>query len=199
MGLPQEKTEERFSYKHYRDWPDDERWELIHGIPYAMSPAPTLYHQSIVVELSRQISNFLKNKPCRVFVSPVDVLFAGENDTNDDDIETVVQPDIVVVCDNKKLNGRYIKGVPDLIIEVLSPSTASKDLKQKFTLYENHGVKEYWVVYPHEQSIMLFSLPANGTYGKPAIYTAEDVIEDLLFEGLKVELADVFPVPGEER
>lgn len=199
MGLPQEKVEERFTYRHYREWPDDERWELIHGISYAMSPAPTLYHQSIVFELGRQIGNFFETKPCRAFTSPIDVLFAGANDKNDDYAETVVQPDVVVVCDNKKLSGRYIKGAPDLVVEVLSPSTASKDLKQKYKLYESHGVKEYWIVYPHEKSIMLFSLLTDGTYGKPAIYTVEDVIEDQLFEGLTVDLTSVFRELGDEE
>lgn len=193
MGLPLEKTDEKFTYKEYRTWPDDERWEIIHGVPYAMSPAPTTDHQAIVGKLHLQLGNFFKKKPCRVFISPIDVLFTHDAGENDDDVDTIVQPDIVVICDGKKITRRYIKGTPDLVIEVLSPSTASKDLKQKFKLYESHGVKEYWVVYPNDQSVLILSLSPDGTYGTPAMYSAEDVINDALFEGLTVDLTEVFP------
>lgn len=193
MGLPLEKADEYFTYKEYRTWPDDERWELIHGVPYAMSPAPSLNHQSIVGKIFFQMESFFKKKQCQVFISPVDVLFSKDGDKNTDDIDTIVQPDVVVVCDKKKLAGPYIKGAPDLVVEVLSPSTASKDMKLKFNLYESNGVKEYWVVHPHDKTILVFSLSPEGTYGKPAMYTAEDVIEVPLFEGLTVDLKEVFP------
>ena len=108
---------ERFTYRNYKEWPDDERWELIEGMAYAMSPAPSRKHQDIVVELLRQFSNFLLNKPCRVYVAPFDLLLPEVSDT-DDEIDTVVQPDLLVICNRDILTSGGAKGVPDLIVGV---------------------------------------------------------------------------------
>ena len=121
-------TKETYTYGDYLSWPDEERWELIDGIPHSMSPAPSRVHQEISMELARQIANHLIGKNCRVYAAPFDVRLpkGGEKD---EQIETVVQPDLVVVCDESKLDERGCKGPPDLIIEILSPHTAAKDMK----------------------------------------------------------------------
>ena len=132
-----------FSYKNYLAWDESNRWELIDGIPYMMAGA-SVRHQSMTVELLGQLREFLKNKPCRVFTAPFDVRLFPESDLSD---KTVVQPDILVVCDEKKLSdGKACRGAPDFIIEVMSESSAGRDLIDKKRIYEAAGVKEYWVV-----------------------------------------------------
>lgn len=181
MAIP--KSEEKYTYEDYLTWPDDERWELIHGIPYDMSPAPSRKHQDIVVEISRQISNYLKDKPCRLYTAPFDVRLESD---------TVVQPDLSVICDKNKLDDKGCNGAPDVIIEILSPSTAAKDMKIKLALYERHGVKEYWVVEPFEQMLLLFSLETGEQYGKPKTFLPPDKVESEAIKGLTVDLKEVF-------
>ena len=132
-----------YTYKNYLSWGEDVRCELIDGIPHMMAGV-TLWHQEIVMSLVRQLSNFLDGKTCKVIVSPFDVRLFPEKDNMD---KTVVMPDIMVVCDKKKLeDGKACKGAPDFIAEILSPSTKGKDLIDKKELYEKAGVREYWVV-----------------------------------------------------
>ena len=132
-----------FTYRDYLTWGDDYRWELIDGMPYMMAGA-SVYHQSMVVELLGQLREFLKGKPCKVFTAPFDVRLFPEDDLSD---RTVVQPDILVVCDEEKLSyGKACRGAPDFIIEVMSDSSEGRDLIDKRKLYETAGVKEYWVV-----------------------------------------------------
>ncbi|MCW8966379.1 MAG: Uma2 family endonuclease [Candidatus Pacearchaeota archaeon] len=192
MGLPIKiDATQRYTYKDYCTWPDNERWEIIHGKAYNMSPAPSTEHQRIRRELSAQLYAFLKGKPCELFFAPFDVRFP-ENDETDDETETVVQPDIVVVCDKTKLDQRGLREAPDLIIEIISPSTAGIDMKEKFQLYEYHGVKEYWIVFPHEKTVQIYTLAKDGNYGKPSTYVSTDMINGGLLEGLIVDLSVVF-------
>ena len=156
-----------------------------------MSPAPSRRHQEISRELGRQIANFLVNKTCEVYSAPFDVRLP-EADENEEDIATVIQPDIVVVCDKKKLDDKGCRGVPDLIIEILSPTTSAKDMKIKLPLYERFAVKEYWVIYPIDNIVQLFKLNKKKMYGKPDVYTKEDKIKTPILEGLEVELELVF-------
>ena len=131
MALPAPKYEDTYTYADYLTWPEGERWELIEGVPYNMSPAPFRKHQGVVMELSRQIANFLNDKSCEVYSVPFDVRLlpdiSQEDATrvDDDDLTTVVQPDISIICDSEKLDERGCLGAPDVIIEVLSPSTAA--------------------------------------------------------------------------
>jgi Uma2 family endonuclease len=156
-----------------------------------MSPAPSLIHQKISFELSRQFGNFLINSKCVAFSSPFDVRFSLSKQ-KDEDIKTVVQPDITVVCDKTKLDDKGIIGAPDIIIEILSPTTASKDLKEKFFLYEKYGVKEYWIIYPNEKVVYVYSLDDKGKYTRPDIYTMEDIIPVKLLGDLEINLSLVF-------
>ena len=191
MALPKRKSENRFTYGDYLNWPDEERWELIDGIAYNMSPAPLRRHQKISMELGRQIANFLVDNPCDVYIAPFDVRLPEASEENEN-IMTVVQPDIVVICDHDKLDDAGCRGAPDLIIEILSPSTTSKDMKIKLALYEKHGVKEYWIVHPVDNIILVFRLSKNKMYGKPEVYTAEDKIKTAILDGLEIDLDTVF-------
>ena len=131
MGPLALKLEERFTYGDYLTWDDGERWELIDGVPYNMSPAPTVRHQAISRELSTEFALYLRGKPCQLFAAPFEVRLP-EVDESDELVETVVQPDLSIICDKSKLDEAGCRGAPDLIVEILSPSTAHKDLKVKF-------------------------------------------------------------------
>lgn len=167
MGLPSPQVE-RYTYGDYLAWPEDVRYELVDGVPYLMAPAPTLDHQEVVGEIFRQLANALAGKPCRAFIAPVDVRLpkAGEADK---DVDTVLQPDVLVVCDAGKLDRRGVRGAPDLVVEVLSPGTASRDQLVKRRVYERAGVQEYWLVHPMDRLVIVYRLAA-GQYGKPDIY-----------------------------
>ena len=184
------QLEEHFTYGDYRNWPDNERWELIDGVAYDMSPAPGFRHQMVSSELVAQLVTHLRNSSCRVLAAPFDIRLPRGHET-DDEIDTVVQPDIVVVCDRKKLDDKGCKGAPDLVIEILSPSTSSKDLHEKFRLYERVGVKEYWIVHPLDRTVIVFRRDGES-FGCPAMYAAEDRIEVALLGELVVDLKMVF-------
>lgn len=190
MGLPVKRQDRKYTYADYLTWPDDERWEIIEGVAYDMSPAPNVEHQRILRKLFYQFEDYLKDKTCEVFVSPFDVILLTPSE-KDEEIDTVVQPDIVIVCDKSKLDDKGCKGTPDLIIEITSPSTAKKDLKEKLFLYEKSGVKEYWTVHPTDKTVMVFKLGENKEYGRPEIYGEEDKINVGIFE-LKIGLEMVF-------
>lgn len=167
MGLALKDTQQH-CYGDYLAWPEDLRYELIDGTAYAMSPAPDLAHQDVAGEIYRQAANLLRGKPCRAFIAPVDVRLPKQNEA-DERIDTVVQPDVLVVCDSSKLDRRGVRGAPDWIVEVLSPSTAGHDQIKKRALYERHGVKEYWLIHPMDRVLTIYLLN-DGEYGKPELY-----------------------------
>lgn len=195
MSLPSIKQDKTYTYGDYTTWPDSERWEIINGIAYPMIfdmiPAPESRHQDILLELAHQFKGYLKNKTCKVYIAPFDVRMP-KGDEKDEDIETVVQPDITVVCDRLKIEKNGYKGVPGLIIEVLSPSTAQKDLIEKLNLYEKAGVKEYWIVHPTDKTVMVFKIAENNKYGRPEIYSENSLIKVGIFESFTVNLKEVF-------
>ena len=189
-----------YSYADYLTWQVRERLELIKGRLFTMSPAPMRYHQELSGALHREFSAYLKHKACKVFHAPFDVrLPKSPGDQRDDQIYTVVQPDIVVVCDRSKLDRKGCIGAPDLIIEILSPSTAAKDVKDKFALYEEAGVQEYWLVYPGEAILEVFRLADGGKYQLERIYTREDVINVGIFEDFSIDLCDIFEEESAEE
>jgi Uma2 family endonuclease len=191
MGPLAEKRDELFTYGDYLKWDDDERWELIDGVAYNMTPAPSRFHQKISLELILQLGNFFRKTPCDVYAAPFDVRLP-EGDEADEAVRTVVQPDISVICDRSKLDDKGCKGSPDLIVEILSPSTARKDMKEKFVRYERAGVKEYWIVDPSGKIVTVFKLSSEGLFGRPDVYGKEDRIKISIVEGLEVELLSVF-------
>ena len=177
--------EKRFTYADYCTWPDDERWELIDGVAYAMS-APAEVHQRLLGELFGQLWTFFKGKTCQVYVAPFDVRLNAESGDN-----SVVQPDILVVCDKKKLeNGKAVIGVPDFVIEILSPSNPQHDSVTKFNLYQEAGVREYWIVDPENKTVFAHTLHGNRYFTRA--YHNKGTVPVEIFEGCEINLSDVF-------
>jgi Uma2 family endonuclease len=193
MGLAAKKQREKFTYSDYLSWNEDESWEIINGDAYDMSPAPPTIHQLISGELYLQIGNQLKGKPCRVIPAPFDVRLPLGNERQED-IENIVQPDISVVCDKTKLDNKGCLGAPDLIIEIISPSSSRKDRMEKFFLYERVGVKEYWLVSPGDKIVEVFILGPDGKYGRPDIYSESDTVRLNILNDIKVDLRSVFSI-----
>ena len=183
---------ERFTYADYLTWPDGERWEIIDGEAIAMCPAPGMRHQLISGELFRQLANHLKGKPCKAFAAPFDVRLSERTGLTDEKIETVVQPDIIVVCDKSKLDDKGCKGAPDLVIEILSPSTSKMDMQNKFFLYQRVGVKEYWLVHPSDKTLMVFRRNDQNEFGRADMYASDDTVSVPLLGELIIDLNDVF-------
>jgi Uma2 family endonuclease len=143
------------------------------------------------MELSAQFHSYLRGKPCKAYHAPFDVRLP-EGDETDEETFSVVQPDLVVVCDPDKLDDRGCRGAPDLVVEILSPSTSGKDLKQKFNLYEQRGVREYWIADPSGGTVMVFRLGVDGRYGRPEVYSSEDTAPVGIFDDLAIDLRLVF-------
>jgi Uma2 family endonuclease len=167
MGLAL-RDKKMHTYGDYLTWPDEVRYELIDGVAYAMSPAPGRFHQELAGEIYRQIANALLGKICRPFIAPVDVRLPKGHESNDE-VETVVQPDVFVVCDPSKLDARGVSGAPDWIVEVLSPSTAAHDQTIKLKRYERAGVREYWLVHPMDRTVIVYTL-VGDSFERPQIY-----------------------------
>ena len=185
------EPEATYSYADYLRWSFEERVELIKGRLFRMSPAPMRSHQGISSVIGNEIFNFLKGNPCKVYYAPFDVRFPNQPNDSDAQTFTVVQPDICVICDHSKLDDAGCKGAPDLIVEILSPSTASKDLNEKYQLYEEHGVKEYWVVYPGEAVLEIYELQ-EGKYVSIGKFVKEDIVTSKVLPGLEIKLLEVF-------
>lgn len=178
----------------YLRWTFEEAVELIRGKVFKMSPEPNTYHQDISTKLLLKIGCYLGDKSCKVFHAPFDVrLPLPPDQAKDEEIQTVVQPDISGICDRSKIDIRGCLGAPDWIIEIASPSTSRKDMKDKFEVYEFSGVKEYWIVFPQEQSVLVYTLNAKGKYIGLPPFVKEDKISPVLFPDLVIELRDIFP------
>ena len=188
MPLPQDNK--KYTYADYLTWPEDERWEIIDGIPY-MQAAPSWQHQAVSAALLTQFYNYLAGKPCQVFASPFDLRLPDGNE-KDEETTFVVQPDIVVVCDKSGLKGSGYHGTPALIIEISSPSTTKNDKIWKFNKYEKAGVKEYWIVEPEGKIVSVFTLQENIRYGRPETYAEVDKIKVMVFPELIIDLTPVF-------
>ena len=192
MNSPQIKSDQLYTYEDYCNWPEDERWELIDGVAYPlhgeMHAAPARTHQDVVGELFRQIANYLKGKPCKVYVAPFDVRFS-KKDHKHKKKETVVQPDISIICDKEKLDEKGCNGAPDWIIEVISPHSASRDHIQKRALYEQQGVKEYWLVHPIERIVTLYHFEKSNN---SQIIAAEGQTPSFIFPDLLIDWNEVF-------
>ena len=182
MVYPAEKSHELFSWNEYKDWPEDERWQIIDGHAYCMTAAPNIRHQKITGNFYRIIGNILAGKPCVPFIAPTDVVFDDYN---------IVQPDVLVVCDKSKITDANIQGAPDLVIEVISPSNSFMDKKLKLELYERFGVREYLLVDPVGDLVERYRL-VDEKYGRAEIFPWH---EELLLEslpGLEICLWEVF-------
>jgi len=179
------KQDEYYTYSDYLHWETEQRYELIDGVPYLMSPAPSWTHQKISGELNRQFANFLLDKSCKVFAAPFDVRLNA--DKSDD---TVVQPDLVIVCDQSRLVKTGYMGVPEMIIEILSPSTARHDKLLKFNKYLEAGVSEYWIVDPESKTLSVYLLK-NGEYIS-RVYSEDVIVPVTALEGCEINMQSVF-------
>ena len=187
MALPKE---EQYTFADVLTWDESERIELINGIPYMMSP-PLTVHQGILIEMSTQINSFLKGKKCRLFPAPFGVRLFEQDGDSPDDVDTIVEPDISVICDRSKLDKYGCKGAPDFIVEILSPSTQRHDRLVKFDLYQRAGVREYWIVDPERKFVQVLLLE-EGRYHAPLVYGAEEQVPVTVLECCVVDLAAVF-------
>jgi len=191
--LPVPQEEGQYTYADYLAWPEDERVEIIDGVLY-MQATPSPEHQEISMNLATQIAVYLKGKSCKVYAAPFSVRLLTKGDERKaEDVKKVVEPDITVVCDKSKIDNQGCKGIPDWIIEIISPSSIKHDRVTKFNQYEKAGVVEYWIVEPEGKILSVFLLQSDGRYGRPEIYTEEDKIIVSIFPDLTIDLSAVFP------
>jgi Uma2 family endonuclease len=189
MALPAEK--ERYTFADCLTWDEGERTELIYGAVFMLA-SPSRSHQEISGELFRQLANYLVGKACKVYAAPFDVrLFEKEGDTPED-VDTVVVPDLCVVCDKSKLDERGCKGAPDLIIEILSPTSRRHDRLVKLELYQRAGVREYWLVNPEDKTVQVMLLDEAGNLRLHEDYGREDAAKVNVLDDCTIELSRVF-------
>lgn len=178
-----------YSYADYLLWKFKERVELFKGKILEMSPAPSRRHQKVLRNVNRVFDKYFYGQKCELFFAPFDVRLQRHN-TKDEEVFTVVQPDLCVICDEEKLDDRGCVGAPDLIIEILSPGNSKREMKDKFDLYEESGVREYWIVDPNTESVFV-NLLENGKYTikKPIL---DDVVRSYIFPNLEIHTDDIF-------
>jgi Uma2 family endonuclease len=180
-----------YTYADYLKWQFEERLELFRGKIFKLS-APNTKHQVVSGNILAPLVIFLKKKPCQVFSAPFDVRLPVKNRKKDEEVTTVVQPDICVICDESKLDSRGCCGAPDLAVEILSPGNSKKEIRLKHELYEEAGVKEYWIVYPEEESIAVFLLNVNNKYDGAIIYASDDTIVSKSVPDFSINLTEIF-------
>ncbi|RZK26652.1 MAG: Uma2 family endonuclease [Hymenobacter sp.] len=183
-----------YSYADYVTWQFTELVELLRGKIMRRMGAPTDQHQAVVGEFHLAFGSYLRRQTCQVRVAPYDVRLPRRGTTADQAIYTVVQPDVCIICDSTKIERRGCLGAPDLIIEVLSPGTAARDWQDKFDLYEESGVGEYWIVGPLEQDITVFVLE-DARYRRVGEYAQAGPVPCATLPGLNLDWSDVFPEP----
>ncbi|MCE2961945.1 MAG: Uma2 family endonuclease [Chitinophagales bacterium] len=190
--LSQLDLNKKYSYADYLLWKIKERVELFKGMIAEMSPAPSTTHQRILLILTRIFDAYFINHSCSLFFAPVDVrLLNKKQSTKDKDIYNVVQPDLIVVCDEDKIDERGCLGAPDLVVEILSPGNSNKEMNIKYELYEEAGVKEYWMIHPTERQLLIYVLENGIFIGKKPIIESENAIS-YLFPKLKFPLKKLF-------
>ena len=189
MALPAENV--RYTFADCLSWEGDERIEIINGEPFMMAP-PSRIHQEISGELFRQLANFLDGKKCRVYAAPFAVRLFEKDGDEPEEVDTMVEPDLSVVCDSEKLDKHGCKGAPDLVVEILSPSTRRHDRLVKLDLYQRAGVREYWIVDPENKAVQVFLQNGGGLLRRCEDYGREDVAKVNVLEGCFVELSKVF-------
>lgn len=183
----------RYSYADYLTWKFEQTVELIKGKISAMS-APTRYHQAISRELSGIFYNHFKKHECQFYAAPFDVRFLDRHKSAqaNKDVFTVVQPDLCVICDKSKLDDKGCVGAPDLVVEILSRGNSSKEMTIKKQLYEEHGVREYWIFASEHGHVIRYHLTDDGVFSVPSIFVKEDILPSVIFPDLTINLNDVF-------
>jgi Uma2 family endonuclease len=180
----------RYTYADYLTWEIDGMVELIKGRVFKQAAAPKMIHQAISANVTSKLFYFLEKKTCSVFAAPFDVRLPV-NSKKDEDITTVVQPDICVICDPKKIDEAGCIGAPDLVVEILSPGNSKKELKFKYEVYEESGVKEYWIIQPEMENVLVYTLK-EGKYFASRLFTRGDVVKSSCIEGFELFLEEVF-------
>lgn len=179
-----------YTYADYLTWTIPEMVELIKGKVFKMAAAPKRRHQKVAGEVFKRISYYLEGKQCDVYIAPFDVRLPVHSKKNED-IYTVVQPDVSVICDPSKLDDAGCIGAPDIVVEVLSPGNNRKELQNKYEVYEESGVLEYWVIHPEEQTLLIYTL-VNGKYQASKLLTNGDIITTPVLPGFVLDLEEVF-------
>lgn len=180
-----------YSYADYLKWKFEERVELIKGRIMKMT-APNRKHQDVSGNLFFTIKKFLGGKKCSVYAAPFDVRLPRKHKATNEEILTVVQPDVCIICDTSKLDDKGCIGAPDLVIEILSPGNSKKEIKLKYEVYEEAGVKEYWIINPVEENVAVLTLNASGKFEGAKLYATDDIIYTHAVEGLAIHLSDIF-------
>ena len=180
----------KYSYADYLTWQLDEMVEIIKGRLFKMTAAPSRIHQKVAGKLYYYLYGFLKENPCEAYLAPFDVRLPKASIKNEE-IYTVVQPDICVICDRSKLDDAGCLGAPDLIVEILSPGNNKKELLNKYEVYQESGVKEYWIIQPIEQTLLIYSL-LNGSYAPTRLLTSGDVVTSSVLPGFSLDLEEFF-------
>ncbi|MEM8584608.1 MAG: Uma2 family endonuclease [Bacteroidota bacterium] len=178
-----------YTYQDYLTWEFPERVELYRGKPYELSPAPNRRHQEISVKLLGRMFNYFENSPCHLFSAPFDVRLPIPSKNGKPD--TVVQPDLCIICDEGKLDQQGCNGAPDLVVEILSPGNPKREVREKFLLYEEAGVLEYWVVQPSEGLVTVFILNDEGKFIGLQPLTALDALTSSTFPELTIDLGEI--------
>jgi len=182
MGSTAKRIHKKYTYADYLAWPDEERWEIIDGEPYDMTPSPSFSHQQVVGRIYARFNDFFGGKPCVPIIAPFDVVLDEAN---------VVQPDVFVVCDRAKITEANIQGAPDLVIEVLSPSTTLKDKREKKGLYERFGVREYILFHPRDEIVDRYRL-VDGRYLSEDVFSWDETLTLSTFPDLTLNLWEIF-------
>ena len=190
MALPAEKA--RYTFADCLTWEENERIEIIDGEAVMMAP-PSSVHQEIVAELTRQFGNYLEGKRCKVYPAPFGVRLFERDGEAPEDVDTMVEPDLSVVCDRSKIDKYGCKGAPDLVVEILSPSSLRHDRFVKLGLYQRAGVREYWIVDPEYKSVQVFAQDGGGSLRISAEYGRGVVARVNGLEGCFIDLGEVFP------
>ncbi len=189
MALPAEKA--RYTFADCLTWEENERIEIIDGEAIMMAP-PSSVHQEIAAELTRQFGNYLEGKRCKVYPAPFGVRLFERDGESPEDVETMVEPDLSIVCDRNKIDKHGCKGAPDLVVEILSPSSLRHDRFVKLGLYQRAGVREYWIVDPEYKSVQVFTQDGGGSLRISEEYGRGDVARVNVLEGCFIDLDKVF-------
>ena len=180
-----------YTYADYLKWTIQERFELIKGKVFKMSPAPTSTHQRVSGFVFNKLYNFLQGRPCEVFSAPFDVRLPKRS-KDDSQITTVLQPDICVVCDPSKIDERGCLGAPDIVVEILSPGNNKKELDNKYEVYEEAEIKEYWIIHPNEKTFFRYILDTEGKFHPQRLLTIGDEVRTELLPGFILNLTALF-------
>lgn len=191
MQLSDLDFDKTYTYADYLQWTFDDRLEILKGKLFKMTPAPNRFHQDISGIIFREIANCLKKQPCKVYAAPFDVRLSRKN-AADESVTTVFQPDICVICDLTKLDDRGCVGAPDIVVEILSPGNNKKELRNKYEIYEEAGVLEYWIFWPESQTFLKYTLDETGKYIPSKVLTLGDEVTTPILPGFILDLEEVF-------